>query len=245
MARFTLQTSVGEIVAQQPQTSRTFEKMGIDYCCGGKKTLEEACQKKGLDPDNILYMLEEIASVGSGTHDEVKDMSLSELADHIEKTHHAYLRKELPRLEEIARKVALAHGEHDVRLYQVREIIHNLAEELFSHMLKEERILFPIIRQMEKSENMPVFHCGTIANPIWQMEHEHDETGEALQALRRLTDNFTLPKGACNTYRVMIHELSTLEEDLHRHIHKENNILFPHALELEKKGALHRSCHQH
>lgn len=228
--------TVGLVVARRPALSRVFEQVGIDYCCGGKKTLEEACTEKGIDPEGLVDRLEGALSLGD--HEPVVDaaaMSLAELADHIEQTHHVYLRSELPRLESMTEKVASVHGGKDPRLDEVRNTFQALAQELSSHMMKEEQILFPMVRQLEASESTPTFHCGSVQNPIQQMEHEHDQVGSALERLRELTDGFTLPEWACNTYRAMLDALAHLERDLHQHIHKENNVLFPSALEMEKK----------
>ena len=162
-------------------------------------------------------------------------ISLGELTDHIEQTHHVYLRSELSRLDEITEKVASIHGEKDPRLHQVRDTFLALAAEISSHMMKEELILFPMVRQLEASDEAPMFHCGTLANPIRQMEVEHDQVGSALERLRELTDGFTAPEWASNTYRALLDALANLERDLHQHIHKENDVLFPRALEMEQR----------
>ena len=226
--------TVGAVVARRPSLSRVFEQAGIDYCCGGKKTLEQACREKDIDPEGFVGRLEEAQS----PHDEqvVVDaaaMRLTELADHIEQTHHAYLRSELPRLDAMIEKVATVHGDKEPRLRTVRATLPALAQELSMHMTKEEQILFPMVRQLEASERTPAFHCGSLANPIRQMEQEHDQAGSALARLRDLTDGYTPPPWACNTYRAMLDALDHLERDLHQHIHKENNVLFPRALEME------------
>lgn len=242
MTTFNVTDSVGDVVARRPALSRAFERAGIDYCCGGKKTLEEACREKGLDPGAFVAELEGAFSLGG--EEQVVDaaaMSLSELADHIERTHHVFLRSELPRLDRMTEKVASVHGEKDPRLAEVRKSFLTLAEELSSHMMKEERILFPMLRQLEASEDAPMFHCGTLANPIRQMELEHDQAGSALERMRAFTDGFTPPEWACNTYRALLDALAHLEQDMHQHIHKENNVLFPRALDMEarKRGATH------
>lgn len=161
--------------------------------------------------------------------------SLSELADHVEQTHHTYLRSELPRLEEIAAKVVSIHGDKDPRLHKVRETFLALKAELSSHMMKEERILFPMVRELEASDEAPMFHCGTLANPIRQMEMEHDQADSALVQLRELTDGFTIPEGACDTYQDMLNALARFEQDLREHIHKESEALFPRALQMEQE----------
>jgi len=226
--------TVGSIVAKRPELSRVFEQAGIDYCCGGKIPLAEACRKKGIDADQFLATLDEAGTLNHVDIDAAA-MSLTELADHIEGTHHAYLKSELPRLEAMTQKVASVHGGEDARLQQVHETFLGLAAEMASHMLKEEQILFPMVRQLEARSITPVFHCGSLANPIGQMELEHEHAGAALAKLRELTDGFNPPDWACNTYRAMLDALAHLEGDLHQHVHKENNILFPRAIALETK----------
>jgi regulator of cell morphogenesis and NO signaling len=234
MSEFQVQDTVGDVVTRRPGLSRLFEEASIDYCCGGKKTLAEVCRTKGLDPQAFLARLEAFTSPGEEAVD-VAALSLAELADHIEQTHHAFLRSELPRLDAMTEKVASVHGDRQPRLRQVRQTFLALAQELSPHMMKEERILFPMVRQLEASETVPRFHCGTLANPIRQMEFDHDQAGSALERLRELTDGYTAPEWACNTYRAMMDALAQLEGDLHQHIHKENNVLFPRALEMEGK----------
>ncbi len=234
MHTFSVKDSVGDVVARRPALSRVFEQVGIDYCCGGKKSLEEACERKRLDPEEIVRKLMEAESNQDGTREiDAAAMSLTELADHIEQTHHAYLRTEMPRLDAMTEKVASVHGEKEPRLRLIRSTFLELAQEVSSHMMKEERILFPMIRQLEASETTPEFHCGSIGNPIHQMEHEHDLVGEALQKMRELSDEYTPPEWACNTYRAMLDALAQMERDFHQHIHKENNVLFPKASQME------------
>lgn len=235
MNTFNVSDTVGEVVAQSPALSRVFEDNGIDYCCGGGQTLDQVCQKKGLDPKVLLATLQESAQ-GSAEESVVDAaaMSLTELADHIVETHHDYLRSELPRLAGMTQKVAAVHGEKDPRLSQIKDTFSAMAEELSSHMMKEEQILFPMVRELDVSETTPAFHCGTLANPIQQMESEHDNAGSALAKLHELTDGYTPPDWACNTYLAMLDGLAYLELDLHQHIHKENNVLFPRALAVER-----------
>ncbi len=224
---------IGDIVAAQPLTARLFEKVGIDYCCGGKQTLAAACARKNLDPATITAALTTIVQLASAaTVVDAAGMSLTELADHIESTHHAYLKEELPRLVEQAERVAYKHGARDSRLAAVATTTRELAEEMISHMAKEERILFPIVRALERGDTGAV-HCGSIANPIAQMEHEHASAGDAIGRLRELTDGFTPDTEACNTHRALLAGLAHFEADLHQHVHKENNVLFPRALTLE------------
>lgn len=238
MSVFQVQDTVGELVTRHPALSRVFERAGVDYCCGGRKTLDEVCRQKGIDAESLLAALEESASAsGNGAFVDTAAMSLAELADHIEQTHHAYLRSELPRLDAMTEKVASVHGEKNPRLAQIRRTFQGLAREMSSHMMKEEHILFPMIRQLEASRTAPRFHCGSVANPIRQMELEHDEAGSALEKLRELTDDYAPPDWACNTYRAMLDALAHLESDMHQHVHKENNVLFPRAIEMENEKA--------
>jgi regulator of cell morphogenesis and NO signaling len=229
--------TVGEIVAQNPGLAGAFESMGIDYCCGGKRSLIETCRAKELEPRAVLARLRETDSNAAPSYStaDVAGMSVTELVDHIEDTHHAYLRKELPRLAELARKVASTHGEKDPRLHRVQQTIGELSVELWQHMQKEEQCLFPMIRQLELRIQAPWVYCGTIANPIGQMESEHDDAGAALVRLRELTDGFSPPIWACNTYRVLLAALAYFERDMHSHMHKENNVLFPNALRMESR----------
>ncbi len=227
-----LDSTVGDIVAGCPALASVFEDIGIDYCCGGKKTLGDACRDKGLEPQSVLATLAQPPQTEPVADTAV--MALTELADHIEQTHHAYLRSEFSRLNELTSKVASVHGDQNPRLHQVSETCRALIAELSDHMMKEEQILFPLVRQLDASDTAPTFHCGSLANPIHQMESEHSQAGAALERLRELTDGFTPPDGACNSYRAMLNAIAHLERDLHLHIHKENNVLFPRALEMEQ-----------
>jgi len=229
-----VQASVGALVREIPARARVFESFQIDYCCGGKITLAEACGQASVDLGEVVSRLH-ACEAASQTADVVDadGMTLSALADHIEQTHHAYLREELPRLDQLTEKVSRVHGEKEPRLLQVREAFLALRGELEPHMLKEERVLFPMVRQLEASADCSDFPCGGIANPIRQMEHEHDNAGQALAILHEATDGYAPPEWACNTYRAMLDSLQQLEADMHQHIHKENNVLFPKALQMQ------------
>ncbi len=242
MKTFELEDTIGEIVTRCPALSRVFENEGIDYCCGGRKTIAVVCREKGRDAEALLATLRQSAAAmaGDATVDAAA-MSLAELADHIEQSHHGYLKSELPRLDAMTAKVASVHGDKDARLAQIRDTFLGLAAEMNSHMMKEEQILFPMIRRLTAGATAPAFHCGSLASPIRQMELEHDEAGSALARLRELTNQYTPPDWACNTYRAMVDGLATLERDMHFHVHKENNVLFPRALEREAQLAGGRS----
>ncbi|MGD8604718.1 MAG: iron-sulfur cluster repair di-iron protein [Candidatus Zixiibacteriota bacterium] len=230
-------TTVGELVTEKPGRSRVLEKLGIDYCCGGNKPLGEACREKGLNPDNVIAELESSDQApGVADNLDFNAMPLTELVDHIVNTHHAYLKKELPRLSGIIRKVVDTHGDRNPALSDLLAVFNDFAAELQSHWTKEERILFPAIKELAKP-NATEFSFGDIGHPIRVMEAEHETAGAALEQIRELTDNFTTPDWGCNTYRAMVDALAELESDTHLHIHKENNILFPKAIALQEKLA--------
>lgn len=234
MATLSPETTVGEFVAQRPALSRLFERLGIDYCCGGKRPLAQACRERGLDPGTVFAMLEAaVAPAAPAGEVDAASMSLTELADHIEETHHAYLKHEMPRLRHLALRVANAHGQRLPWTNQLAQVVEGFVRELQSHMMKEEQILFPMVRQIDAAEEAPEFHCGSLANPIRVMEAEHREAGDALATMRTLTSDYTPPPDACNTFRALLDGLKQLEADMHQHVHKENNILFPRALERE------------
>jgi len=233
MQRSPLLQTVGELVRENPARSRVFEQFSIDYCCGGKVPFHEACRDRGLDPERVAAELALVDAEPAQSSEDAANMGLADLADHIEATHHNYLREELPRLDFMTQKVAQAHGEAEPRLHEIREVFVACREELEAHMLKEERVLFPMIRELEQADGPVSFHCGSLANPIRMMEHEHDNAGDALDRFRTLTDGYTPPEWACNTYRAMVDGLAAFERDMHQHVHKENNVLFPRSLELE------------
>jgi regulator of cell morphogenesis and NO signaling len=238
-----IDTTVGQLVAEKPSRSRIFQNLGIDFCCGGKKPLAEVCAAKGLDAPTVAKLLEAAESAqgvgvtASGAVVDAGAMTLTRLCDHVETTHHAYLKAELPRLSFMWNKIAGRHGAHYPWAVEVRDEFLSLAEEMSAHMNKEERVLFPAIRDMEKGQVGG--HCfGTVANPIRVMEHEHDTAGAALARMRELSSGYTPPEGACNTFRAALDGLAQLEADMHQHVHKENNVLFPKALLLEREAAV-------
>jgi regulator of cell morphogenesis and NO signaling len=237
LPEITPETRIGELVAVRPGLARLFEEMRIDYCCGGKQSLAAASASRGLSVTTVIAMLEAASSALAAAPAEVDaaGMSLKELADHIETTHHAYLKDELPRLAEMAERVAYKHGHRDPRLREMATTVVGLAQEMFSHMQKEEQVLFPLVRQIEGG--MRGGFAASIAEPIRCMEEEHDEAGRATDRLRELTDGFTPDAEACNTHRALLHGLARFESDLHRHVHKENNVMFPRALALVTQGA--------
>jgi regulator of cell morphogenesis and NO signaling len=214
---------VGQLVAERPSRARVFEQFGIDYCCGGKKPLTQACKEKRIGPKQVLEALARSEEPATGQPD-WSAATLTELADHIEHTHHAYLKTELPRLDFMTQKVVKAHGARHPELLKVREVFVALKDEMDSHMAKEEQIFFPACRRLElETELSPVWLGG----PIGILTDEHDDAGRALSSLRDLTHDYTPPLDACNTFRAMLDSLHQLELDMHQHVHKENNILFP------------------
>ena len=224
-----LDRTVGEIVAERPSQSRIFQSYGIDFCCQGGRTLREACEKKGIAAESVVEQLE--AELRDKPAPEVNPAVFppEQLARYIVDKHHRYLRDELPRLHAMAARVAQVHGGHTPALVEVYEVFSGMAAELAEHMMKEEQVLFPAISTMVRGESAPM----PLDGPIACMLHEHDDAGEALARLRELTNGFTPPPEACNTYRALFAGLAELEADLHVHIHLENSVLFPAARALE------------
>lgn len=239
----TSKTAVKDIVVRYPQTRTVLETLGIDYCCGGQNALALAAEQAGLSTDRVLADLEQaLTETGSDTTS-VRDwstVSLTELVDHIEQTHHVFMKEQLSRLAGLLDKTIQAHGDrHGEILEQLRQSYVSLKTDIEMHLMKEEQILFPLIRQMEAFEHhrgpAPEMHCGSIGNPIGQMEHEHDVAGEFLAQMRHVTNSYTLPSDACPTFTALYDGLDALEKDLHEHIHLENNILFPKTQALETR----------
>ena len=214
--------AVGQIAAEHPLATRVFARHGIDFCCGGGKPIAEVCQVKGLDTQTVLQEIESELSGGEVDLKRWDEAELYALIDHILVAYHRPLEEELPRLEFMARKVHRVHGERQPEMFgELLSTFLGLKAELESHMMKEEQVLFPMIRQEQGSR---------AAGPVAAMEHEHESAGGALECLRELTNGYEVPEGACNTWRALWHGLADLEESLHQHIHLENNILFPRAL---------------
>lgn len=225
---------VGTIVADNPAVAGVFEKHGIDYCCRGRTSLADACNERHVPVEEVLAGIEAVRNAGPATDDaDWNEAGLAELADHIVDVHHGFLASELPRTTGLIEKVCNAHGKKHAELTQVQEAFRLLREHLESHMAKEENVLFPAIRRLEACDRPPRFLFGSVANPIRMMEREHDDAGDSLRTLRELTNGYTPPRDACPTYRVMLESLERIERDLHLHIHKENNILFPRAAACE------------
>lgn len=234
--------TVRELALENPNATRLFETLGIDYCCNGSKTLGEACATAKLSMDEVLKRLQQAEAVaaersGTGQRDWRK-ATLTSLIEHITRTHHAYVRQELPRIGQMLEKVVAKHGPNHPEVAEVDKVFRALAEELGGHLLKEEQILFPYITQAEackaKSGAPPPSSCfGSVQNPIRMMMFEHDNAGAALRELRQLSGDYRAPADACATYQALYQALAALEADLHQHIHLENNLLFPRAVALE------------
>ncbi len=225
--------TVGLLVAEDPRRAGVFENFAIDYCCGGKRTFAEACENAGVSLAQVKSALSKLPELRGDDEPSWLEADLKELAVHIENTHHAYLKRELPRLLLLSQKVAKVHGSKDERLLAVRDVFATLKEELEAHTLKEERVLFPYICALASARSPVPVPFGTVANPVRCMEAEHDEAGNALAKLRDLTDSFQAPASACASWTAMLAGFAALEQDLHRHIHKENSVLFPRAIAAE------------
>ena len=229
--------TVRDIATENPATVRVFEKYGIEYCCGGKVPLADACAAKGLNVDEVIASLEAaMAPLASGEEDWAKE-SLASLAAHIVDTHHAYVSHEVPRLNELAGKVLSRHGDTREELPAIQSKLAALREELITHQGKEEVVLFPYIGKLERfaagDGTMPRNCFGSITHPIEMMTRDHDFAGNLMEEIRTLSQDYTPPDGACPTFRAFYEGLREFEQDLHQHIHLENNMLFPRAVELE------------
>jgi regulator of cell morphogenesis and NO signaling len=226
----TLESRVGQLVVDKPLRARVFQQFQIDFCCGGGISLRAACERKAVDPQVVIaeLLLADTMSDSDKEPDWTKER-LSALIDNIVSTHHTYLRKALPTLGAMAEKVYHVHGENHPELRDLLETFSAMYAELDSHMYKEENILFPAVKQIEMGV-IPPAAAAQLFGPISVMEAEHESAGRALAELRRITHNYAPPEGACNTYRGLFAGLEELERDLHWHIHKENNILFPRAM---------------
>ena len=229
-------TRLADAVDAFPQLTRAFERLGLDYCCGGQRTISEACAAAGLDPLATIAELavDEPADVDGASW---VSMTASELVDHLEATHHRYLWDEMPRVTALVDKIVAVHGERHPELVRIAACVARAFADLGPHMMKEERVLFPMIRELDASSESPVFHCGTLRNPISVMLSEHDAVGALLAELRHLTDDYTPPTDGCATYAACFAALAEIEADTHLHIHKENNVLFPLVVRLEAERA--------
>ncbi|NJB81530.1 iron-sulfur cluster repair di-iron protein [Wenyingzhuangia aestuarii] len=228
---------IGELVAQNYRTASVFKAHKIDFCCNGDRTIAQACEKKRL---NVKKILEELNNLPNSNVDHITDFQswdLDLLADYIQKKHHRYVVAKIPEISQYLKKVATVHGQHHPELLEIRDLFLASAEELTAHMQKEEAIVFPFAKQIAMVKGNPIEKpfFETLENPIDCMKHEHDNEGERFRKIAALSNDYTPPKEACNTYKVVFAMLKEFEEDLHMHIHLENNILFPKAIALEKE----------
>ena len=246
MQAVSTEKTVGELAAEHPAAARVFEKLGIDYCCGGSKTLGEACREAGLPLGQLRDTLDSVLSAAAATAEERgwNTAPLADLTAHIRNTHHRFTRAAMTRLEPLFAKVLSVHGNNHPELAKMRRTFAGLVQELSTHMMKEEMVLFPYIERMEEAilEQSPVLPApfGTVRNPVAMMMHEHDGAGEALREMRAAGNGYAAPPDACTSYRALYQALAEFETDLHQHIHLENNILFPRAIEMERASERHR-----
>ncbi len=216
--------TMAEMVSLRPELARPMTALGLDFCCGGGQSLSVGCSAAGLDVDEVLVGFE---SVATQAEPDWANLAPSELVAHLESTHHQYLNEALPYLDGLMRKVTDVHSERHPELIEIGNVFYRLRADLEPHLMKEERVLFPMIRDLYDSTEVPMFHCGTLQNPIRMMCAEHDTVGELLGQLSALTSNYTPPGDACGSYIALFAGLAELEADTHLHVHKENNLLFP------------------
>ncbi|MCA9612086.1 MAG: iron-sulfur cluster repair di-iron protein [Myxococcales bacterium] len=227
-----LRTTVAELASSIPHATRVFEKHRIDYCCGGRRTLAEACERAGTDPRVVVAALSEPARNPHTTTD-WRSAPVDELVRHILDVHHVYTWGELPRLKALMTKVARVHGDRHPELRQLEPVVVGLLDELDTHLTKEERILFPYVLSLCGAAPARDACFGSAQGPIRVMDSEHEEAGESLAVIRRLSGDLVPPADACGSYRALYTGLAELEQDLHLHIHLETNVLFPRVLRLE------------
>ena len=227
--------TVRELAVEVPNATRVFEKLGIDYCCGGGQPLEHACATANIAIDDAVRALEQ--STSHPAHSAACDWNLAplgDLVDHIVEKHHTYVKTEAPRLQALIAKVVGVHGKNHPELEQVQIAFSALANELAAHLMKEEQILFPYVKQMASGSGRGPSCFGSVHNPIRVMMMEHDDAGKTLREMRRITSDYSIPADACISYATLFRGLVEFEQDLHQHIHLENNILFPRAVAMEQ-----------
>jgi regulator of cell morphogenesis and NO signaling len=236
MQNITKDSTVEQILASTPSSSEIFEAFGIDYCCGGKATLEAACGKRGLDTGLLLARLLAPNGKPAPTQEPAREeeLSLTELANRIETGYHAKLWQEMERLDALTAKVALVHGSKDARLAEIRAEFKQLSVNVSEHMVQEERVLFPLIRRLDSAEPGPFSHLGSLAATIRKMSSDHEHAEAALQRIRELADDYAPPEYACFSYRSMLSGLKDLESVFHEHKQLEHGLLLPKALKLEE-----------
>ncbi|WP_462219183.1 iron-sulfur cluster repair di-iron protein [Ferruginibacter sp.] len=231
--------TLGQIVATDLRKAQIFKKYGLDFCCGGKKTVKQACAEKGLDVTKIEQELQQADKIPLSRPLPYGDWSLDFLSDYIVNTHHSYVNKNLPNIKAFAEKVMKVHGAQHPELVRINQLVQEIYAELTAHMAKEEKVLFPYIKELvaanKNTTPLDAPHFGSVQTPINMMEMEHELVGKNLEEIRILSSNYLLPQDACASYSLLYRLLDEFEEDLHLHIHLENNILFPKALQTEKE----------
>ena len=232
----TKENIIGQVVAQDYRTASIFKVHNIDFCCNGNRTIMEACDEKQVDMEPILIELNQISEQSDQVTFDYRSWDMDLLADYIEKKHHRYVKKTIPELKAYLKKLVEVHSDRHPELIQIEKLFSDSAVELLAHMKKEEVILFPFVRNMATGSNREAPPFGTVQNPIEVMMHEHDNEGQRFRQIAALTDNYQPPEDACSTYRVAFDMLKQFEEDLHLHIHLENNILFPSAIQTEQSA---------
>ena len=231
--------TIAQLVTQDFRKAEVFKKHGIDFCCGGKKTVAKACKEKGLDAELIQKELKEAENQAATIGEDFNTMELDVLADYIVKKHHSYVIQSIPVIFQYTQKVAKVHGDRHPEAIEIASKFLIVVDELNRHMMKEENILFPFIKKLAEGKrnnsrvDAPPF--GTIANPVRMMEMEHEDVGNVMEEINKLTKGFNPPADACTTFRVSYAKLKEFEDDLHQHIHLENNMLFPKAIALENE----------
>ena len=233
--------TVREVAALLPESTRLFETLKIDYCCGGNRPLTQACATAGVEVDNLMEQLTALGKSGASPAVEFQKLSLTELITHIVDTHHVFTKSEMDRIQALSTKVIGVHGTNHPELLTVGELFQRLCADLAPHMFKEEQVLFPYINGMEQARTKglpaPFAPFGTVKNPIRMMMMEHDTAGDILRRLRAVTSDYQVPSDGCISFQTLYQALEALEKDLHQHIHLENNVLFPKAAELETAEA--------
>jgi regulator of cell morphogenesis and NO signaling len=233
--------TVGQIAAKDLRKAEVFKKYGIDFCCGGKKTVREICSEKGIDATKVEQELQQTSQTVTSVNNAYNEWNLDFLADYIVNTHHSYVRKYLPEMQAYALKVARVHGGRHPELLPILNQVTEINDELSAHLVEEETVLFPLVKQIVQAKNAgtQLSKSGneSLATLIAQMEKEHDSVGRALDEIRRLSNDFELPKDACASYSLFYKMIQEFENDLHLHIHLENNILFPKAVDMEQSLA--------
>ena len=235
--------TVREIITKNPETVRVFESLGIDYCCGGERPVREAYDRAGVAPERLAELLEKAVADANPLEESRRwvEAPLSDLTAYIVRQYHNRVRQEGPRLESLFERVINRHAALHPDLFRPRELFASLVEEMLTHQLKEEQVLFPYIEKMEAAaaagEPLPAAFFGSVRNPIAHMIADHDDAGSLLKELRAATNDFQAPEDACTTWRDLYKGIEEFEHDLHRHLHLENNILFPRALKLETDNA--------